>query len=221
MRRPSPRALSLMVTLYGRHPCNRGLMLFPPFCRQWGAIIGLRGLERVWSFCVQIRDFRGAPQVEPYRRDARGSVRQQDLHEPRTKVRGAITRTIDNYGTFDDAVAKASEPAREMAHLLRTFVAEVMPDVVEVPWPKMRMASYGVGPKKMSEHFCYISVQKNDVNLGFYYGAELPDPSRLLRGTGKLLRHVKIREPQAIKSRALRRLLKAASTHRMPGRSSK
>ena len=78
MRRPSPRALSLMVTLYGRHPCNRGLMLFPPFCRQWVAIIGLRGLKRVWSFCVQIRDsefvrmkeagveFVGEPQVQPY-----------------------------------------------------------------------------------------------------------------------------------------------------------
>ena len=40
--------------------------------------------------------------------------------------------------------------------------------MVEVPWPKMRMASYGVGPKKKTEHFCYISAQKDDVNLGFY-----------------------------------------------------
>ena len=78
------------------------------------------------------------------------------------------------------------------------------------------MASYGVGPKKKSEHFCYISAQKNDVNLGFYYGAELPDPDGLLQGTGKLLRHVKIREPKAIRGRALRQLLKLASRHRMP-----
>ncbi len=83
------------------------------------------------------------------------------------------------------------------------------------------MASYGVGPKKKTEHFCYISAQKSDVNLGFYYGAELPDPNGLLQGAGKLLRHVKIREPKAIRSPALRRLLKAASKHRMPGRPSK
>jgi hypothetical protein len=95
-----------------------------------------------------------------------------------------------------------------------------MPDVVEVPWPKMRMASYGVSPKK-SEHFCYISAQKDDVNLGFYYGAELPDPDKLLQGTGKLLRHVKIREPKAIRSRALRQLLKMATKHRMPAQPGK
>ena len=129
-------------------------------------------------------------------------------------------QTIGDYGTFEDAVAKAGDDARELAHQLRKLVAEVMPNVVEVPWPKMRMASYGVGPKKKSEHFCYISAQKDDVNLGFYYGAELPDPEELLQGTGKLLRHVKIREPKAIRSRALRRLLEVASTHRMPAQPS-
>jgi hypothetical protein len=127
-------------------------------------------------------------------------------------------RTINDYGTFEDAVAKAGAHARELAYQLRKLVVAVMPDVVEVPWPRMRMASYGVGPKKKSEHFCYISAQKADVNLGFYYGAELPDPEGLLQGTGKLLRHVKIREPKAIRSQALRRLLEAASKHRMPTR---
>jgi|SRR6266404_5047145 len=129
-------------------------------------------------------------------------------------------RTIDDYGTFEDAVAKASDHARELAYQLRKLIVTVMPDVVEVPWPKMRLASYGVGPKKKSEHFCYISAQKDDVNLGFYYGAELPDPEDLLQGTGKVLRHVKIREVKAIRSRALRKLLELASTYRMPEHSS-
>jgi len=127
-------------------------------------------------------------------------------------------RTIDEYGTFEDSVAKGSERARRLARQLRKLVARVMPGVVEVPWPRMRIASYGVGPKKMTEHFCYISTQKDDVNLGFYYGAELLDPDGLLEGTGKRLRHVKIREAAAIRSPALRKLLKAASVHRMPKR---
>src|SRR5207244_11170408 len=125
-------------------------------------------------------------------------------------------RTIDTYGTFEEAVAGAGDQARALAYQLRQLVAQVMPQAVEVPWPKMRMASYGVGPKKKTEHFCYISAQRDDVNLGFYYGAELPDPEALLQGTGKLLRHVKIREAKALRSRALRQLLKVASTHRMP-----
>jgi hypothetical protein len=125
-------------------------------------------------------------------------------------------RTINDYGTFEDSVAKAGDHARELAYELRKLVIKVMPDVVEVPWPRMRMASYGVGPKKQSEHFCYISAQKDDVNLGFYNGAELPDPEELLQGNGKRLRHVKIRDEKSIRSRALRELLKAASKHRMP-----
>jgi hypothetical protein len=129
--------------------------------------------------------------------------------------KGFSMRTLDDYGTFEEAVG-AGDHARELAYELRKLIAEVMPDVVEAPWPKLRMASYGVGPKKKSEHFCYISAQKEDVNLGFYYGAELPDPQNLLRGNGKLLRHVKIREPKEIHSRALRQLLKAATKHRMP-----
>src|SRR5438105_330352 len=100
-------------------------------------------------------------------------------------------RTIKDFGTFEEAIAKASNDVRELAYQLRTLVIDIMPDVVEVPWPKMRMASYGVGPKKSSEHFCYISTQKAHVNLGFYYGAELVDPEELLQGNGKLLRHVK------------------------------
>ena len=50
-------------------------------------------------------------------------------------------RMVDDYGTFEEAVAKAGSRARELAYLLRKLVAEVMPTVVEVPWPKMRMAS--------------------------------------------------------------------------------
>jgi hypothetical protein len=130
-------------------------------------------------------------------------------------------RTIEDYGTFEDSIAKASDRVRGLAHQLRKLVVKVMPDVVEVPWPRMRMASYGVGPKKKTEHFCYISAQKDDVNLGFYYGAELPDPEKLLQGTGKFLRHVKIRETATVRSRSLRQLLKVASTHRMPAQPSK
>jgi hypothetical protein len=127
-------------------------------------------------------------------------------------------RTIDDYGSFEESMARGSDRARRLARQLRRLVGKVMPNVVEVPWPRMRIASYGVGPKKMTEHFCYISTQKDDVNLGFYYGAELPDPDGLLEGTGKRLRHVKIREAAAIRSPALLKLLKIASVHRMPKR---
>jgi hypothetical protein len=40
--------------------------------------------------------------------------------------------------------------------------------------------------------FGYVNVFKDHVNVGFFFGAELPDPSRLLEGTGKRMRHVKV-----------------------------
>ncbi len=41
--------------------------------------------------------------------------------------------------------------------------------------------------------FCAVAPHKNWVNIQFYAGADLPDPANLLEGTGKSMRHVKIR----------------------------
>jgi hypothetical protein len=121
--------------------------------------------------------------------------------------------SINDLGTFEKVIASKSSEMREIAQELRTLVATVMPGVTEVPWSKQSIASYGVGPKKMSEHFCYIAPQTNHVNFGFYYGTELKDPAKLLEGTGKLLRHVKIRSRTEVFSPALLKLLKQAKTH--------
>jgi len=121
---------------------------------------------------------------------------------------------------FDEILAGVSPQARELALQARALIQAVYPAVVEVPWPKQRVIGYGVGPKKMSEHFCYISVNKNHINVGFMYGAELPDPEKLLDGSGKLLRHVRITSPEELENPALQELLEVASKHRMPDRPS-
>jgi hypothetical protein len=114
---------------------------------------------------------------------------------------------------FDDIINQADPKVRELAIRAKALIQEVMPEVVEVAWPRQRIAGYGVGPKKMSEQFCYIAVFKDRINLGFYYGAELPDPEGLLEGTGELLRHVKISALEQLEDPALRRLLEAAAGH--------
>ena len=122
---------------------------------------------------------------------------------------------------FDEIVQGVSPKVRDLAFQARELIREVYPAVVEVPWPKQRVIGYGVGPKKMSEHFGYISVSKDHINIGFMYGAELPDPDKLLGGTGKLLRHVRITEAEQLSNPALRELLEVASKHRMPAKPSK
>jgi hypothetical protein len=122
--------------------------------------------------------------------------------------------TINTHGTFEDAISRADSQVQTLARILRDLIIAVYPDVVEVPWPKQQIVGYGVGPKKMSEHFCYIAVQSNYANLGFNYGADLPDPDHLLEGTGKAFRHVKIYKEAEVNQPALRELLAAAVRER-------
>lgn len=58
--------------------------------------------------------------------------------------------------------------------------------------------------------FGYVNAFKQHVNVGFFFGAQLRDPKRLLEGTGKRGRHVKLRPEQAIDEKALARLIDAA-----------
>jgi hypothetical protein len=58
--------------------------------------------------------------------------------------------------------------------------------------------------------FAYVNVFKAHVNVGFYHGADLPDPKGLLEGTGRRMRHVKLRPGTATDEAALEALLDAA-----------
>lgn len=119
--------------------------------------------------------------------------------------------TAGGNGTFEDVVSEASPEIREIAYAARALLADIMPGITEVPWGQQKTVGYGVGPKKMSEHFCYLAPKKNHLNLGFMYGAELPDPEGLLEGTGKLLRHIKVQSLTDLEQPALRKLIEAAS----------
>jgi hypothetical protein len=58
------------------------------------------------------------------------------------------------------------------------------------------------------DRICYIAPQKKGyVNLGFFFGAGLPDPKELLIGDGKRLRHVKVLSVEEAKNPALAKLI--------------
>ncbi len=58
--------------------------------------------------------------------------------------------------------------------------------------------------------FGYVGVFTSHVNVGFFHGASLPDPARLLQGTGKYMRHVKLRPGVPSNEDALRVLIEDA-----------
>ena len=58
--------------------------------------------------------------------------------------------------------------------------------------------------------FAYVGAYKAHVNVGFFHGADLPDPAGLLEGGGVRMRHVKVRWGQPVDDAALQALIAAA-----------
>jgi hypothetical protein len=58
--------------------------------------------------------------------------------------------------------------------------------------------------------FGYVNVFTSHMNVGFFHGAALPDPARLLQGTGKSMRHVKLKPGAVANDAALSRLIELA-----------
>ena len=60
--------------------------------------------------------------------------------------------------------------------------------------------------------FAYVNAFKAHVNVGFFRGAEMADPEGLLEGTGKFMRHVKLRPGRDFNATALMELVEVAYT---------
>jgi hypothetical protein len=77
-------------------------------------------------------------------------------------------------------------------------------DVVDLIHDGCPVACVGDAP------FGYVNAFKSHVNVGFFQGAALADPTQLLQGSGKRMRHVKVRPGRALDRAALAALIEAA-----------
>ncbi len=112
--------------------------------------------------------------------------------------------------TPEEFLSKHPPEVQVLAHRTREIIRAANPDVVESVNPGRGNLAYGSGVK-MGEWYCYIAPFKSYMNLGFLRGTELPDPDGLLEGTGKLLRHIKIRQIEDVERSGVRALLVAAA----------
>ena len=124
---------------------------------------------------------------------------------------------------FAQIAAHAAPDIQELGYAVRSLVYDVLPQTVEVVWPKQGSVGWGTGPKKFSEQFAYLMLFKQHVTLGFYYGGELPDPAGLLptsggrQASGRLaMRSMKLTTLDQIRQPALRALLHEAVRHMVP-----
>jgi len=117
-------------------------------------------------------------------------------------------------GTYDDLVEMTPGHLRPVTRALKELVLSIDPAAHVVVRLGDRAATFGVGPRKMREGYCYVLPHAKWVNLGFYKGADIPDPGNLLEGTGAKMRHVKIRRPAECDDPRLARLIRDAVDER-------
>lgn len=107
----------------------------------------------------------------------------------------------------EDILERCTPELREVAEGLRRLITATVSDASERAYSGWNNLIYS----HEGSDFCYIQPQRRWVNLGFPRGASLSDPSGVLEGTGRSLRHVKIRTPQDIDREEIRALITAAS----------
>jgi hypothetical protein len=69
---------------------------------------------------------------------------------------------------------------------------------------------YGATEHVIKDGICYIAPFSKHVNLGFHRGTDLKDPAGTLQGTGKAMRHVKLRKLSELDRPELRAYLRQA-----------
>ena len=94
-----------------------------------------------------------------------------------------------------------------------------------VPGTEQTVNAWGIPTFEAPDPFCFYMAGKNHVTFGFHCGTSLADPEKLLEGTGKNLRQVRLHGVEDLDQKGLKNLVLAAarfrSKTRMKGMSGK
>jgi hypothetical protein len=104
---------------------------------------------------------------------------------------------------YDRAIA-------DLALALREIILEEAPSASESVYQVYTVAIWFGFSGKMKDMFCYITTHAGHINLGFPRGAALPDPSRVLQGEGKAMRHIQLKSMSDLERPFVRRYIQAA-----------
>ncbi len=109
--------------------------------------------------------------------------------------------------TVDELFPTTSPTVRDILAELRRMVRETLPDAAEIFYH----GALGYGSTASGfDRILYVMPQNGHANLGFFYGIGVPDPTGPLEGTGKRMRHIKVRSVLAARNPALVPLVREA-----------
>ena len=121
---------------------------------------------------------------------------------PLAKKQGAAREQADLSPLIDEYVESLTAWKKDVTAELRAVVRSAsrkLTEEVKWGWPV-----YTAGGKCI----CGFMAMRDTVNFVLYLGAELNDPDGLIEGTGKSMRHVKLRSLQDIRKSALTKFIR-------------
>jgi hypothetical protein len=108
-------------------------------------------------------------------------------------------------------VAKFTPEVAGLIRAARRKMRERLPGAIELVYDNYNFFVIGFGPnERPSEAIFSIAAQAKGVSLCFLQGAGLPDPSGLLRGSGRVVRNIRLENAATLDRREVRALIEAA-----------
>jgi hypothetical protein len=112
---------------------------------------------------------------------------------------------------LDSFIARFSPEMAAQAHAALKKMRGRLPGAVEMVYDNYYALVIGFCPvERASEVILSIAVYPRWINLNFMVGDRLPDPEKLLQGSGKLNRHLRLEGPETLDKPAVKALIKAA-----------
>jgi len=110
---------------------------------------------------------------------------------------------------IDEILLKYDSSVSSLGLQLREFLLAQLEGCIEMPDQAANIIGYGYGTGYI-DLVCTIIPSKKGIKLGFNRGSELPDPGKLLTGSGKVHRYVEIKSDTDIRSTAIKELIREA-----------
>lgn len=118
-------------------------------------------------------------------------------------------RTAGTNKAVYDLIEPYPPEIQKLVMATRKFVLRVIPKAMETVNTKSKVIGFGFGTG-YKDMICSLMPAKGWVTLGIGWGAELPDPHKLMEGSGKVHRHVKLKSEADLKTPGLEALLEAS-----------
>ena len=118
---------------------------------------------------------------------------------------------------LENFISRFSPAMAAQAREILAKVRAMLPGAVEMVYDNYYALVIGFCPvERASEVIASVAVYPNHINLCFFAGDRLPDPQKLLKGSGKVARHIRLEGPAMLDTPAVKALIKAAIADSLP-----